>query len=74
MFLSWFRICPEVKKLLRGHRAFFSYLGLKFSLFQPQKNSLLLYPYSKVTGLTNFELSQIANQEFTNSFGNLMVF
>ena len=45
-----------MKKLLRGHRAILSYLGLKFPQFQPGKGSFILYPYSEVIGLTNYEL------------------
>ena len=42
-------------------------LGLKFLQFQLQKGNFLLYSYSKVTGLTNYEL-RISN------FDNVMVF
>ena len=56
IFISWFKIYLGVAKLLRGHRAILSYSGLKFSQFQPRKGNILLYPYSKVIGLTNYKL------------------
>ena len=34
IFLSGFEIYPDVKKLLRGHRAILSYLGLNFPQIQ----------------------------------------
>ena len=51
-----------MKKLLRGHRAILSYLGLKFPQFHPRKGNFLLYLYSKVIGLTNYEL-RISNYQ-----------
>ena len=51
-----FKIYPDVKKLLRGHWLILSYLGLKFPELKPRKANFLLYWYSKVIGLTNYEL------------------
>ena len=63
-----------MKKLLRGHRAILSYLGLKFSQIQSRKGDFLLL-YSKVIALTNYKLKssnyQLKVHEF---FGNVMVF
>ena len=51
-----FKIHPDVKKLLRGHWVILIYLGLNFPQLQPHKANLLLSWYSKVIGLTNYEL------------------
>ena len=40
---SGFKIYQDVKKLLRGHRAILSYLGLKFPQIQSRKGDFLLY-------------------------------
>ena len=41
-----------MKKLLRGHQAILSYLGLKFPQIQSRKGNFLLY----LIGLTNYKL------------------
>ena len=48
-----------MKKLMREHRTILSYLVLKFPQIQPRKDNFLLYPYSKVIGLTNYELKNL---------------
>ena len=45
-----------MKKLLPGHQAILAYLRLKFPQFQAQNGNFLLYSYSKVTALKNYEL------------------
>ena len=46
--------------MLKGYQAFLSYLGLKFSQFQPQKDIFLLGQFSKGISLTKFQ-SRISN-------------
>ena len=55
-FFLGLKIYWDMKKLLSGHQAILAYLGLKFPQFQPQNGNFLLYSYSKVTALTNYEL------------------
>lgn len=54
------KFIQTLKKLLKGYQAFLSYLGLKFSQFQPQKDIFLLGQFSKVISLAKFE-SRISN-------------
>ena len=48
-----------MKKLLWEHRTILSFLVLKFPQIQPRKDNFLLYPHSKVIGLTNYELKNL---------------
>ena len=61
-FFLGFKIYPDVKKLLQGHWAILSYLGLQFPQFLPQKGNFRLYLYCKVIGYTNHEL-RISNYQ-----------
>ena len=55
-FFLGLKIYLDVKKLLQGLRVTLSYLSLKFTQFPPRNDNFVLYPYSKVIDLTNYQL------------------
>ena len=52
LFFLGFKIFPEARKRLQGHRSFLNCLVLKFPHFQSRQSNFLLYSYSK--GLINW--------------------